>query len=250
MRILALAAIAALVSLAGCTPPAAKKTDVPGVSDCPDDGPRLPGTGICLGRASAYFDPARLTAGMAAPEGCSWVINETMLPEATEAIVYNALSCKGKTTLLEFRGGARSASLGYVVSGFFDAVPDDYEPVRMFPITEVPDPKAMILDFAQETTEDKKEAAACELRPAGEGYPADALMVDVNAAWKKAKKIGDEAYAACGMYGVTDGQRFWLIRDGYAWFIDQGQDLPDFDAGSLTLLRKGADGGWGPAAAP
>ena len=86
----------------------------------------------------------------------------------------------------------------------------------------------------------------------------DAYLVDVNEAYKKANKLGayDESpkdtpssgvYGACGPFGITDaGGDFWLVRDGYAWFVRQGQDTPDFDAASLTVFRKDADGVWAP----
>ena len=262
------AAALMLGGLMACTPAADKAGKTTAEASCPDDGPRLPGTGLCQGRVANYFDPARLVSIKDGdlPEGCSYVINETMTPDPNEAILYNALSCKGKTTKLEFSAGARSASLGWGVSGFFENVPtagaEGSERVRIFTLAEVADPKAMILDMAKATAKEEKapaaEIAACEVRQAGENFPADAFVVDVNDAYKKANKLGQYdkgskddpgtgVYGACGPYGVTDAQRFWLIRDGYAWFIDQGQDVPDFDAGSLTVFRKGADGAWAPA---
>jgi hypothetical protein len=261
------AAALMLGAVLACTPAADKAATKTAEASCPDDGPRLPGTGLCQGRAANYFDPARLVSIKDGdlPEGCSYVINETMTADENEAILYNALSCKGKTTKLEFSAGARSASLSWGVSGFFENVPtagaEGSERVRIFTLAEVADPKAMILDMAKATAKEEQapaaEIAACEVRQAGENYPADAFVVDVNDAYKKAKKLGpydkgakDDpgtgVYGACGPYGVTDAQRFWLIRDGYAWFIDQGQDVPDFDAGSLTVFRKGADGAWAP----
>lgn len=261
------AAALAFVGVVACTPAADKAGKTTAEASCPDDGPRLPGTGLCQGRVANYFDPARLSGAQDdLPEGCSYVINETMTPDPNEAILYNAMSCKGKTTKLEFSAGARSASLSWGVSGFFENVPtggaEGSERVRMFSLQDVADPKAMILDMAKATAKEEKvpaaEIAACEVRPAGGSFPADAFIVDVNDAYKKANKLGpydkgpkDDpgagVYGACGPYGVTDSARFWMIRDGYAWFVDQGQDLPDFDATSLTVFRKGADGAWAPA---
>lgn len=261
-------AVAALALLSpACTPAAKDPAEESAETSCPDDGPRLPGTGLCQGRVANYFDPARLgAAARDLPEGCAFIINETMTPDPAEAILYNALSCNGKTTKLEFSAGARSASLGWGVSGFFENVPTAGEEgsdlVRLFPLEGVADPKAMILDMAKATATEEKakpaEVAACELRPAGENFPADAFVVDVNDAYKKANKLGQYdagpkddpstgVYGACGSYGVTDARVFWMIRDGYAWFVNQGQDLPDFDAGSLTVFRKGSDGTWAPA---
>lgn len=263
--------VALLLALAACMPPArqqeaARSDGKASPAACPDDGPRLPGTGLCRGRAVNYFDPARLSAASSdLPEGCSYVVNETLTPDPNEAFLYNALSCNGKTTSLEFSAGAHSATLGYGVSGFFENTPtqgeDGSQIVRIFPLEGVADPGAMVLDIvkgaAREANVTGAEIAACALRPAGERYPADALVADVNDAYRKAHRLGryDGAkdgpgagvYAACGPYGFTDAQAFWMIRDGYAWFVDQGQDVADFDAGSLTVFRKGADGTWGPA---
>jgi hypothetical protein len=259
-------AAALALTAAACTPTPAvdKKADSGAV--CGKDDPRLPVTGLCQAEATKLFSPARLAPITGEPvKDCTYVIAETPTPDAAEAILYRALSCKGKTTQLVFSAGARSASLNWGVSGFFDNVPtagqEGSERVRIFTLTGVADPKAMILDMAKATAKEEKapaaEIAACELRQAGENYPADAFVVDVNDAYQKANKLGPHdkgpnddpgtgVYGACGPYGVTDAPRFWMIRDGYAWFVDEGQDLPDFDATSLTVFRKGADGTWGP----
>jgi transposase len=54
-----------------------------------------------------------------------------------------------------------------------------------------------------------------------------------------------DVYAASGAFGITEASDFWRIRDGQAWSVTHGQDVPDFDAGTLALIRKGADGAWG-----
>lgn len=261
----ALIAAALGLGAVGCAPPQSKDTAA-AAATCPDDGPRLAHTGLCQGRAVNYFDPARLTTtGTDLPEGCTWVVNETPTPDPEEAILYNALRCNDKTTKLEFSAGARSASLGWGESGLFDTVPkmgeEGAELVRIFTLEGQADPKAMILEMAKGLAAERQvspaEIAACAVRPAGEGFPADAVVVDVSDAFMKANKIGPYdgltdgpeagAYGVCGDYGfTTDSQRYWMIRDGYAWFVDLGQDTPDFDAGSLTVFRKGADGAWGP----
>lgn len=252
----------ATIACSPATPPTAEKN---AGAACGKDDARLAVTGFCQAEAAQRIAPARLTPiSGALPEGCAYVIGETATPDADEAILYRALSCKGKTTALEFSAGARSASLGRAASGFFESVPaagdEGWEVVRLFRLEGVSDPKKLILDMAKGTAKEEKakaaEIAACEVRPAGAGYPADAVLVDVNDAYKRANRIGPYdpvkdgpgagEYAACGSWGITDASGdFWLIRDGYAWFVQQGQDLPDFDAGSLTVFRKGANG-WAP----
>ena len=80
------------------------------------------------------------------------------------------------------------------MSGFFYNVPtageEGSERVRIFSLLDVAYPKAMILDMAMATAKEEKapdaEIAACEVRQAGENFPADAFLVDVNDAYKGA----------------------------------------------------------------
>lgn len=253
---------------AGCSPGPSQTTTAeasPAESPCPDDGPRFERTGFCQGRAANHFDPARLTSTPGElPEGCAWAINETVTPDPDEAILYKAMSCNGRTTHLEFSAGAHSASLGWGVSGFFDTVPtggeEGAERVRLFRLDGVADPRAMILDIARGAAAEENvpaaEVAACEIRPAGEGYPPDAYVVDAAVRTPSAaapapppgetEGPGEVEPAVCGSWGADDSRSYWMIRDGYAWFVREGQDLPDFDGSSLTVFRRGADG-WMPA---
>lgn len=249
------AAIALAFGAAGCTPRAEKPATspaaaaVPGSEPCADDGPRFAGTGLCVGRSVNYLDPARLDTKEGLPDGCSWEMNETLLP-GDEALLYQALSCKGKKTELEFRGGAKTATLGVRQSGFFETVRAEYEPVRILSLFEVADPKARILAFAREGIENPEESAACEVSALEDGAPSDAFVVDANADYKAKKKLVEgpgpgQGYAVCGPYGYSsDANQYWRITGGYAFFFDLGQDLPDFNPNSLTVIRKGADGSW------
>jgi hypothetical protein len=247
-----LGALLATGMLAACSPPvpdgkADATTDAKATATC-TDAEKLPGTGLCPAQALALLDPAVLQTTEILPEGCSWSVNETMMGMDDEAIVYQAASCKGKTTRLEMRAGARSAALGYGVSALYDTLPEDFEPVRIFTTEGQADPKAAILAMAKEATENKAEAATCEIQPFNvEGSPvlADAFIINVTEAYLKEQNIApEEARAACGPYGITDGQRYWVIRQGYSWFIDWGQDGPDFNPNSLTRIVRGPDGVW------
>jgi hypothetical protein len=255
MKRIAFASLASLVLLAACSSEqqtSEKKEEAPKAAveakGCASGAPALPGTGLCPEQALAFLGDNILKTAESLPEGCTWSVNETMMGMPEEALIYQAASCKGKTTQLEMRAGARSASLGYVVSGVFDPVPADFEPVRIFTTTGQADPKATILQMAKDTTENKEEAAACEIRafnPEGSGVLTDAFVIDVNAAYKTAKKIdASEANVACGPFGVQDANSFWVIRQGHAWFVDHGQDLPDFNFDTIRWMKKGADGTW------
>jgi hypothetical protein len=234
--------------LAGCTPSAdqgAKTAEGPG---CPGGATALPVTGLCPSEAINFLDGARVAAAAPAPEGCTWELNETAFVD--QALLYQALSCKGKKTELEYRGGAHSAALGVKQSGYFESLPADFEPVKIVSLFEVADPKARILDFAREGITNKAESAACEVRPVGGNAPVDAFVVQANAAYQANQKraLGTDmvdASPSCGPFGFTnDGVQFWRITGGYAFFFNTGQDLSDFNPDTLAVLQKGEDGEW------
>lgn len=244
--ILLSAALGLALIAAGCAekaePPAPEAAETAaGDPSCPDDGPRLPGTGLCQGRAINYLDPG-LTLITEAPEGCDWVMQETMFAGPDQAILYRALSCNGVTTKLDFRGGAQSSALGYETSALFtvDEATKDVELVRIFGDGDR-DPKTVI-DWLK-TDIPEAERATCELRPAGiDGWPTDAMVIAPTAE-ARVKLPADEPIQACGMYGLDeDSQTFWRFFQGYAWYFQLGQDISDIDPASLTLMRKVGDG--------
>lgn len=246
-------ALGLAILAAGCTPPEVPQEpaavgEQTAQSACPDDGPRLPITNICAGRAANYLNPEVLWASDGLPEGCMWVVNETAMGADDEAILYQAARCGNKTTQLELRAGARSGALGYVTSALYDNVPADFEPVRIFTTEGQADPKAAILAMVKATTVDKREAAACEVQPyspPGSKAQADAFVIDVSAAYRAANKITkNDVHTNCGPFGTADGQRYWSIRQGYAWFVDFGQDSPDFNPNSILRMKREASGTW------
>lgn len=88
---------------------------------CPDDGPRLPLSGVCSSRAISYMEPD--SAEAEAPAGCEWTVNET--PFADQVLLYRALACGPKTVALEYAGGAHAAELSYTSSALHpEAAPD------------------------------------------------------------------------------------------------------------------------------
>ena len=209
---------------------------------CPDDGLRLAVTGICEGRAINYLDPG-LNLITEAPEGCEWVMNDMAFAGEDQAILYRALRCNGVTTTLDFRGGAQSAALGYVVSALAggDETIQSIEPVRIFGDGDR-DPKTVI-DWLKTGIEDEAERATCELRPAGiDSWPSDAMVLAPTAE-ARALLPQDEPIQACGDYGLDeDAQTFFRFAQGWAWYFDLGQDTMDFDPASILVLRRTADG--------
>ncbi|MGE3142508.1 MAG: hypothetical protein AB7L65_04250 [Hyphomonadaceae bacterium] len=251
MRSLFLAAWIGAALLAACSPStgaAPKAAADMAQGACPDDGARLPVTHLCLGRVANYLEPARLAPGMAL-EGpaahCSWTFNETAVGDGSEAILYRAMTCDGVTTTLEYAGGAHSASLSYAASALGNEA--GREVVRLF-VSDPADPQAVIRYMINGLP--RAERRKCEVRPAGiDGWPSDALVIAYNAQ-AAAALPQDQPNAVCGEYGLNEDEAaFWLVRDGYAYFFQLGQDGLDFDPNSVTLFKRAADGSWAPGSA-
>jgi hypothetical protein len=246
MLVRTMTALVAVAFAIGCTP-AAPKAEAPAEAastGCADDGPRFPDTNICEGRASNYINPelvaeTRSPPGGGAP-GCAWKTNQTML--ADQAVLYEALSCNGKTAKLAYAGGARSASLTLETAAL--GAPGA-ELVRVF-TSDPADPQASIRALIADAP--AAERSKCEVQPAGRAdWPKDALVITYKKAFQR-ELSPTEAESVCGRYGLDEGaQSYWLVRGGYAWFVTLGNDAPEIDAGTITLLRKGADGSWAAA---
>ncbi|MDX2235834.1 MAG: hypothetical protein NW200_15145 [Hyphomonadaceae bacterium] len=237
MRVIAI--VGALALLAGCGVGNRPETTPATVEACADGGARLAGTGLCQSEASALVpaDPDVRTPEL---EGCTWSVNETMLP-ADEALLYRAATCNGVTTQLGFAGGARSAEIAYERSAQFGDAAIGRVVVRLYGTD--PDPQGALKAAIAEAP--ASERASCEIAPAGgEGWPADALIIAPNAA-ALARLPKDKPVIACGPLGVDQTKvRYWRVRQGFAWFFDLGDRDPDFDAGNMTLVARAADGAW------
>ncbi|MDE8653159.1 hypothetical protein [Novosphingobium album (ex Liu et al. 2023)] len=202
-----------------------------GEGHCSDDGPRLAGSGICVSRAVNYMDyPA---AEVPTPPGCAWVVNETALPDE-EWLIYRALSCKGVTTTLAFSGGKRRAQLTYVKSALAGDARKNERAASV--IGADPDAKNAIRNFARAAIGNPAQARDCDVRPAGvEGWPADALVVDVSTA---AGATADGPRAACGPYGLDeDAMSFWRPIGEMAVFFTLGQDAMEVEPGSFAIVE-------------
>jgi hypothetical protein len=199
---------------------------------CPDDGARLPVTGLCAGRAVNYLNIVEYERYL--PEGCEWVVEET--PFATDVLLYRAAKCAGQVTKLEFAGGAHMAQLTATggISHTISVVPAD-----------MADPNAAVLATALPSIEDAAERARCKVRKAPDFGPPDALVVDDVTPEDAAQPEEDGPRSACGPYGYNgDEASYWRVFQGYAWFFQMGQEGAYVDPGSFTLMRRGADGDW------
>lgn len=203
-------------------------------SDCPDDGPRLPGSGVCQGRGVNYLNIAEGNAPELM-EGCEWKLNEAVMPGG-DYLFYLATSCGKFLSKLELSIGASTADLNLIASAMSEGA-DRGKIGTSIPVDDA-NPKASLLQFVQSTIDDKTAAGKCRIVP----YfgSSDMLTID-NLSPTEAKIIdnkGDGARWACGPYGLNqESNAFWRIFSGFAWYFDLGQDAYfDIDPRSLTLV--------------
>lgn len=207
-------------------------------ASCPDDGPRLPGTGLCAGRATNYLNVD--SASFEAPDGCQWQVGEAEMPGG-EYLLYHGLKCGVLATRLRFSAGARRAVIELTHSAFDAPLEEPIELISVY--TAEGDPKAAVLMRAGEDQADAVKG--CEVRSAGtDTWPSDALVVDNPAEAAKADPE-DGPRTACGTLGLDeDSMSYWRVFQGYAWHFNLGQDALEIDPGSLTVLRQNAAGDW------
>ncbi|ESQ92741.1 hypothetical protein ABAC460_02610 [Asticcacaulis sp. AC460] len=214
--------LAAWLVLAACQP-APHSNTASTASDAPDCA-KLPESGLCYNKA-IYLLQFDSGSRPNAPDGCTWTLNETALPQG-EYLLYLAALCDNKATKLDYGNG----TLRY--RDFPDSTP-----VTIIPAT--PDGHTAILDYAKAKITDPKEAARCKVRRAAiDSFPADALEVDEMTIGESEKIATEGIRTACGPFGLDqDSQRYWRIISDHALFFDLGQDSAPFDPGSLTIYR-------------
>lgn len=249
--IMAAVAVAAAMAVTACTPGQSgggttAEATAPAPGPCRDDGPRLEDTEICAINFGAY---ATLAEGPepALEPGCAWVVNDALIGAGNLAILYRATSCNGVTTKLAWRADPNGDVFETETSAMHGDPAKGREILRVVPVPAGEDGKAVVLAKARETTPDTAEAAACEVRPAlAADWPKEAFVIDVNPAFAAKNPKYKEVYTACGPLGIdVDQATYWLLSQRHAWRFMLGQEAPDIDPRSVTLIRKGDDGVWG-----
>jgi hypothetical protein len=205
---------------------------------CPDDGPRLPLSGVCQSRGENYL---KLSEGPrpSARKGCEWVLNEAAMP-ANEVLLYLAAKCNGKTTTLEFSGGARAAEVSIVSSSMAgDLAAGKGNMIARVYTANGPNPQASVLGRVRDGIEDEAQRAKCVVSPAKrDDWPGDAIVVDDPTADRPA---GQLVTSVCGPYGYsTDSSAFWRVLGDFAWYFDLGQSFWEVDPGSFTIVKAAA----------
>lgn len=190
---------------------------------CPDDGPRLPLSGVCAGRATSYMETD--SAEGDAPAGCEWTVNET--PFADQVLLYRALSCGEKNVALDYAGGAHAAELSYKASALHaEAVPDASDPMASHPIVRVATYETNDDFRLKETIGSDANIARCEIRAAGKGYPASAKVIAPKAPG-----------ADCGLYAISDAaDNFWIVRKDWVYAFMLPKGARDIDPATLTIM--------------
>lgn len=245
MRIV-LSVVVALVAMASACAPAPTETGDQASGTCADGSAPLSVTGLCQDSVAAQIPAARLEIAQTL-EGpaaqCAWTFQDVAIGDGSEAILFRAMRCGDVTTTFEHAGGAHSASLNYQASAL--GAEQGREAARIF-VSDPQDPNQVIRNLISELP--AAERAKCEVHAANvAGWPTDALVIGYNT--QAARTLpANEPNAVCGDYGLDeDAMKYWLVRDGYAYFFNLGQDGLDFDPNSFTLFRRGADGAWAPA---
>jgi len=232
--------------LIGCTGNTNEQisVEVENNSVCPDDGPVLPKTGICVGRAVNYLN---IVDGEAPsiPDNCRWSVNETAFP-AGEFLLYRAVECKGKTAKLGFSGGAQFASLNLEWSAIAGA-PNEGTQLVLITSADKNAPHANILLQAQNDLGNDAQSKTCRVRSANRAYwPSDALVVDTLDVEGAMNARSDEPRAACGRFGLDEeNTSYWRVFQEFSWWFQLSQDqYQDIDPASLTIVTPDENGGW------
>ena len=192
---------------------------------CPDDGPRLPASNVCKGRAVNFMNTDDLA--ISAPDGCIWETQELDLL-LDEVILYRSLTCGEQDTRLKLEAGAQSATIVYGASalgheqGGFAA--------RLFGGNEDTAPESYLTSVIE-----RGKGATCEIGPPSlEGWPSDALVIGVRSPDGASILESD-----CGAFSfLQDANAYWRLVDDFAIYFDSGQDVSAIDPASFTIIKK------------
>lgn len=220
-----------------------------GAAACPDDGPRLPFTGICAGRAVNYLGGGSTYGDYLPDPGCEWVVNEVRIVD--DALLYRALRCKGVTAQLEFAGGAQWAQLMVVRSAldaaYGSAVADPETPLVWFNTIDPNDIEGQLDMRSRQGAEDGLRGRVCAISRADPAISPDGYVFDITPADPKyAEREEGPIGAQCGRFSYGDGSvRFWRVLGDHAFLFDLSADIyQDIDPNTVTLLRKDGGGNW------
>jgi hypothetical protein len=223
-----------------------------GGAGCPDDGPRLPVTGLCAGRAVNYLTGSPTYGDYLPDPSCEWVVNEVQVIE--DALLYRALRCNGVTSQLEYAGGGQWAQLMVVRSALnavYGGQPDvsDPKPAVWFNWIDPSDVEGQLDMRSRLGFEAELSGRSCAIERADPAVSPDGWVFDITPSDPMyAQREQEPMGAQCGPFSYGDGSvRFWRVLGDNAFLFDMSADVyQDFDPNSVTLLRKDASGAWAP----
>ncbi|MGH2343356.1 hypothetical protein ACRC7T_17970 [Segnochrobactraceae bacterium EtOH-i3] len=228
------------------TAPASPASSAPRTGGpCPDDGPRLPVTGLCRGQATAYLGPPPSPDLFIFPDkACSWDLQEAALPDDS-VLLFRVLSCKGVTSHLDLAGGAHYAQLipdRSAIDAAYDGTGKVTDAKPLAWITPI-DPANVQRDLVRASAEGlnasvrKKYKCRLTRSKAYDGYVYGA---------DPATLPDEPTPAVCGPFSEGDGvTRFWRVFGDYAILFDlPGEAYQEFDPVSMVLLHKNDAGNW------
>lgn len=223
----------------------AESTEGP-IPACRDDGARLPLSGLCLGSARAMINIAEGEEPSLADETCSWELGEGWF--GGMIMLYRAVKCGNRIARIAGSAGAHMVELELIESSY-GSEDELYgrlaEPVSFADVFSryKPTPQA---DVEARALFGRKGQvpASCAARPATQ--VADGFIVDVDSA-ERARQPQDAPPAhLCGDYGYGDDADVWRAFQSHVWFFKLGQDVPEIDYRSITLIEPDGAGGWQP----
>ena len=203
-------------------------------ADCPDDGPRLPGSGLCKGRAVNYLDYTHTSS--LGPDGCDWVVNETALPDG-DFLLYQALQCGSQVATLEFHAGPHAADLMMTTSAMSGSQLNPPSPVARVFATHGGSAQDVIMMQAQSAMSQPDQAKRCEVRmsTAEENLEENVYVVDLKPEFKFG--AATPQVSPCGDFGLRqDSLAFWRVIGDWVWFIDMGLGFWEINPQSMVVL--------------
>lgn len=214
------------------------------VSDCPDDSPRLPGSGICQSRAVNYMSryPEAPPAATFQGQNCQWVLRESALPSMPEErsyLLYFAAQCGSKTAELDYGANNHYAELTTISSAY------DIPPRVVAEFYQSHGEGARnILQRAKERANNPAEMAGCSVMIESTD-PLKYLVDNVSPAQSHAM-AGNGPRAACGPRGLDqDTGNFWTVINDQVWYIMPSHEIyEDIYTPSLTVLTPDGQGGY------
>ncbi|MEY8880904.1 hypothetical protein [Donghicola sp. XS_ASV15] len=221
-------------------PDLAPQAAIEPVSECPDEGPRFAGSGVCQGRAVNYLSRYPEEPPFALPgQSCRWVLREAALPGGDRFLLYFAAQCDQKTAKLDVSASNRFAELTVSESAY------DIPPRVLAEIYASHGKGASgILQRAKEWSQTPAEMSGCFVVQTGTD-PVQYQVDNVSPAQSKAM-MNDGPRGACGPRGLDqDSPSFWTVIGDELWYLTPSHEAyKDIHVPSLTVLTQDGSGGY------